>query len=175
MTIHPARSYEIYTIGEEQIYALLDKAHCALLKHDDDSCRETLVLPSSARYENMSLRDDIGRFDVYCPNGYAFRLTQHGPSVEQTFMFYAPSILPFATKISFKQAMELANVTFDQLSYASPFPTQVFYDMAATLPVSRPQAAFALARLSMLGWLAFSFESVQMVLNEESEETAEHE
>jgi hypothetical protein len=173
MTI-PPREYTIYTIDDEQVYALLDKARCAISRHDNDTTTETLVLPVNARYEDIQLRNEKGSFDVYCPNGYAFRLTQAGPSVEQPFFFYSPVIRLFSPKLSFTQAMELSRITFDQLIYHYPFNVQALYDMTANMPVTRPEAAFALARMSIFSWIALSFDSVQIALKDEAEGGSNH-
>ena len=79
MTHLQSRQYEIYPIDDEHIYALLDQAHCAIVRHDDESITETLHVAATARYENRDLRDRIEQFDVYGENGYAFRLSQVGP------------------------------------------------------------------------------------------------
>ena len=167
MTMRHARQYDIYPIRNPDIYALLDKAKCAVVPDDNDSMQETLIIAESARYENMQLRNSIARFEVYCPNGYAFRLVQTGTSVERAFIFHSPTLLAFPQKITFKQAMELGNIAFDAFLYGNPFPVQGIYDMVANMPVSPQEAAFALARMSILSWIAFSFDSVQINFREE--------
>jgi hypothetical protein len=169
MLDHKTRQYDIYPIRNPDIYLLLDKAHCAVMAHDEDRMVETLVIAGNARYEQIQIRNDIARFDIYCETGFAFTLMQVGRSVQQKFVLHHPALLAFPEPIVFRDALLLANVSINQLIMGFPFDLQALYDMTANLPVGRQAAAFALARLSIISQIVFTFEQVTVNLHEDPE------
>ena len=167
MTPPQKRQYTIYRIGNPDMYALLDKAHCAVMLHDDDNMLETLVIAESARYENRQVSNDSERFEVYCATGFAFTLLQIGRGVHQKYLFHHPTLLPFPAPLSFREALTLAHVEITQLMSTFPFAIQSLYDMQVDLPVPRQDAAFALAKLSMTSYMLFTFDTVHVNLRDE--------
>jgi hypothetical protein len=162
MTDETGRSYRIYPLAYASMYQELDKAHCVVVTHDDDPAYQTLTIAATARYEQIQLRDDCARFDVYAYNGFAFTMIQPGSSVQQPFLVQCPVDLAFPTPLRFRQALRLAGVSIDQLTYHYPFDVQSLYDMTANLPVKREHAAFALARLTVSSRILFTFDTVEV-------------
>jgi hypothetical protein len=159
-------SYHIYPLADTSMYQELDKAHCVVMAHDDDPAQQTLFIAQTARYEQIQLRDHLARFDVYCHTGFAFSMFQLGSSVQQPFLLQYPVRLTSANTFTFQQALRLANLSIEQLIYHYPFDVQSLYDMAAKLPVQREPAAFALARLSITSRILFTFDTVDVNLQQ---------